>query len=228
MSTDPGILERLERLERANRRLRAVAQTGGLALLVLVGLVLAGFSRRVRVPTVLRADSLRLRELTVVDGNGTVRVRIAARFPDAVMNGRRTPRGDNAAGVMLYDRTGQERGGYVTFDRSGVIGLTLDSRERQVAYIVAEPDGAAAARLEHDPDWVELRAASDGTRLSVGHGGRVVVQQPPMTEQEATAACSGLKEEVAQVKPAPPDSLVMAACQRHLTGEVCRQCLGKH
>ncbi len=225
MASDPIVVERLERLERDNHRLRTILRLNALGLVAAAALALAGFSRRTHVPAVVSADSLRLRELVVVDANGVARVRLGASLPDAVIGGRRVPRGDAAAGIMLYDRTGQERGGYATFDRSGDIALTLDTRKGQVALFAADADDGAAARLWRGNDWVEMRAEPAGTRFGVGRGGRVVVQEPPMTEAEGAVACKELKEELAQVKPAPPDSVVMAACRQHLTGDICRKCL---
>lgn len=57
---------------------------------------------------VSRADSLRVRELVVVDAKGTPRVRIAAPLPEPIMLGRRSKRGDAVSGVLLYHCQYQE------------------------------------------------------------------------------------------------------------------------
>ncbi len=225
MSQDAQLLGRLERLERSNGRLRRMLALNAAIVLVMMCLGLVAFADRSGPHAAMDADSLRVRELVVVDSNGVPRVRLGTSLPDAVIGGRRVPRGDAAAGVMLYDRTGQERGGYVTFDNSGSIAMTLDTRKGQVALFTADAEGGAAARLWRGVDWVEMRAASDGTRFSVGHNNRVVVQEPPMTKEEAAAACGDLKAEVAQVKPPPPDSVVLAACRQHIPDSLCRKCL---
>lgn len=73
---------------------------------------------------------LRVSEIVVVDSKGAERVRIGGDLPDAIIGGKRVPRGQQAAGVLLYDATGSERSGYVTFEPSGNVGLTLDSRQQ--------------------------------------------------------------------------------------------------
>lgn len=90
---------------------------------------------------------LRVSELVVVDAKGVERVRIGGDLPDALIGGRRVPRGERAAGVLLYDGSGHERSGYVTFEPSGNVGLTLDTRRGQVAYFVAGPDSGSALQL---------------------------------------------------------------------------------
>ena len=69
----------------------------------------AGAFQTTNAPTtasVPRADSLRVRELVVVDANGTPRVRIAAPLPDPIMLGKRSKRGDAVSGLLLYDAEG--------------------------------------------------------------------------------------------------------------------------
>jgi hypothetical protein len=88
-------------------------------------------------------QSLRVSELVVVDPKGVERVRIGGDIPDAVINGKRIPRGEKVAGVMLYDGSGQERGGYVTFEPSGNVGLTLDTKKRQTVLFAAGPDSGS-------------------------------------------------------------------------------------
>jgi len=169
---------------------------------------------------------LRVREVVVVDDRGTVRVRLGAHLPDAMIDGRPVRRGDDATGILLYDNTGRERSGYVTFARSGHVALTLDTRDRQVALFVAGPDDGVAARLWRGDDWVEMRADVKGARLSVGRASGLVLQQPPMSDAEAAAGCSEMKEELRQVTPQPPMEQVLAACRRHMPDAACRKCLG--
>jgi len=72
-------------------------------------------------------------------------------LPDAIIDGRRVARGENAAGVLLYDQTGTERGGYVTFDGSNVVGLTLDNHGNQAAIFAAGPDPGDGATRTRAP-----------------------------------------------------------------------------
>ena len=222
---EDDIQARVVELERSNRQLRAWLLPTLVGLPLCAGLSLVGFNRP-RSAARPVADSLRVRELVVVDSQGTVRVRLGAHLPDAMIDGRRLRRGEDAAGLLLYDDTGRERGGYVTFAPSRNVALTLDTRERQVALFAAGPDDGAAARLWRGADWVEMRADVKGTHVSVGRSNELVFQEPPMSEAEAAAGCSELKAELKQVAPQPPVAQVLAACKMHMPDSACRKCLG--
>jgi hypothetical protein len=171
-------------------------------------------------------DTLRVREVIVVDSNGIERVRLGTRLPDAIINGERVHRGEQAAGLLLYDDTGQERGGYVTFSPSRTVALTLDTRKRQVALFAADADDGAVARLNSGSDWVELRTGGDGTRLSVGQSGKLSVQLPPMSAAEIAASCNAFKAELDKLPQRPPDKVLLEACMQRMPEKVCRECLG--
>lgn len=173
-------------------------------------------------------DSLRVRELIVVDDSGTVRARVGAYLPDAMIRGRRVPRGDKVAGVMLYDGEGVERGGYVTFDRSGLVAISLDNRGNQAALFAADstPVSGGTARLWRNKEWVEMKADQTGPRFSAGRNGSIIFMQPTMSAQDAATMCSELKSEVAQIRPAPPNSKVLEWCRPHATDGECRKCVG--
>jgi hypothetical protein len=94
--------------------------------------------------------SLRVSELIVVDPKGVERVRIGGDLPDALIDGKRMPRGQKIAGMILYDGTGQKRSGYVTFEPSGNVGLTLDTRREQATAFIAGPNQGSFLRLWHD------------------------------------------------------------------------------
>lgn len=178
--------------------------------------------------TLAYADSLRVRELIIVDDSGTIRARIGGNLPDAIYHGTRVHRGDQAAGVLLYDRDGVERGGYVTFDRSGVVALTLDNRGQQVAIFGADstPGAGATARLWRGRDWAEMKVDQAGPHLTAGRSGAVAFMQPAMTIADAHAMCTELKTEVARVTPAPARSAILDACRSHAPDGICRRCLG--
>lgn len=107
---------RLEESERAIRRLRAlVLGMLGVALVtVLTGLALPQEGNG-------DGESLRVRELVVVDAAGVPRARLGGDLPDAVIDGKTVPRGQDAAGLLLYDATGVERGGLPTVPRRGAV-----------------------------------------------------------------------------------------------------------
>jgi hypothetical protein len=212
---------RILRLENQNRRLR-----WGVILALLV-IPLAAFT----LPTVGNGspgsgsgtiDSLRVRELVVVDEAGTVRARLGGELPDAVIEGRRVVRGDVAAGLLLFDKTGVERGGYVTFAESGNIALTLDSRTRQVALFVAGPEEGSALKLWHRDDWIELRSGSEGSRLSMGEGGVVLGHNPPLGEAQVAMLCEAIRSEVIAAGVADSEAVIQQACATRMPSEACR------
>ena len=226
-----SLSSRLATCERQIRMLRralvmCTSLLAGAAFLAITGFAAGSDASKRESPTTV--DSLRVHELIVVDDSGTVRARVGGNLPDAVYHGRRTRRGDHAAGVLLYDRDGLERGGYVTFDRSGVVALTLDNRGQQVAIFGADstPGSGATARLWRDKDWVEMKVDQAGPHFSAGTNGAVAFMQPAMNDHDAAAMCTELRAEVARIRPAPPTSAVLEACRSHAPDGVCRKCLG--
>jgi hypothetical protein len=166
-------------------------------------------------------QSLRVRELVIVDDKGVERVRIGSNLPDPVIRGKRVSRGDSATGVMLYDRTGQERGGYITFQRGNQIALTLDNTDVQSALFVAPPEGGAALRLYHGNDELALRADEDGPHVTTIENGLVTYQQPPIVAPEKSSICSELRDARGKIS----DAEVMKYCRRAMTESACRACL---
>jgi hypothetical protein len=218
-----GVLARLERCERANRRLRALAV---LALSWLLVVAWVGIGRRDHGGREV-VDTLRVRELVVVDSQDVVRVRLGGHLPDAVIDGRRVPRGEPAAGILLYDDTGRERGGYVTFTQSRNVALTLDTRERQVALFAADPEEGAVARIGRadGSDWVEMRAGPSGAHFHAGRAREIVFQEPSMVQGEVAAFCSDFMAEVNQAAPPLPKEQVLAACRQYMPEEGCQECI---
>lgn len=205
--------ERLVRCERRNRWL-ATLSVLQLVILGVVGCVTTSHSAA-------PPQSLRVRELVVVDDHGVERVRLSAKMPDPVIRGKRVSRGDIASGVMLYDKTGQERGGYITFDRGNHVALTLDNTDVQSALFVAGPEGGSALRLWHGKDELALRADEDGPHVTAIENGHVVYQQPPIAAPEKTSIC----EELRGAKGKASDAEIMDACRRAMTEAACRVCL---
>lgn len=136
-------------------------------------------------------DSVKTKEVVVVDPNGTVRARLGADLPDAVMaGGRVSKRGAKVAGLMLYDDEGIERGGYVTDDRDKNIMLTLDSKYRQSTWFVAGPgdDQTSSLRLWNTDGAIELRSDPNGQRLNVSDKTGVRYQQPVVAIKPSSCA----------------------------------------
>ena len=197
--------------ERAYRRLLRVCYVQALVITVAV------ISCTTAAPRA--ATSLRVTELVVTDANGVERVRIGGDLPDAIIGGKRVPRGEKAAGVLLYDDTGQERGGYVTWE-SGYAGLTLDSRKGQVALLAADPEAGSVIQIWHRGDSVELRSDDDGSRFTAVKRGEVVFQQPAVAAMSAET-CAAYKEARSRVS----EEQVRRDCRRRFSEEACRACL---
>lgn len=107
------IEERLSRVERQNRAMKRV---GMAVVLVAAALTILGASGQ-NVP-----EDLTVRSLSVVDENGTRRVWVGAQSgdEDRVMS--------EFAGILMFDATGSERGGWST-DEYGRITLAMDAPE---------------------------------------------------------------------------------------------------
>ena len=162
--------------------------------------------------------SLKVSELVVVDSKGVERVRIGGDLPDAVYNGKRVPRGGKAAGVLLYDDTGRERGGYVTWGSEN-IGLTLDSAKQQVALFAAGLEGSAL-NMRYGKDSIELRSDEDGSRITAVQDGRIVMQQPSPIKI-STSGCADYRT----IRSKRSLERAMSICQQRFTERACRACL---
>jgi hypothetical protein len=227
-SVSAGVESRISRIE---SRVRLMV---GINLLILAGIgaaVLSGFSVFRTPPMPLVADSISVQELRVVDASGVVRVRLSANMPDAVIRGRRVHRPQPAAGVMLYDDLGQERGGYVTFTPSRSIALTLDTRQSQVASLEADSSGGAALGLFQENDRLEVRAdKAAGTGLFVWKNGGLTLQSPPISDSEEAKVCTDMKNELAAAQARSNRQLdrarILASCRLHMSDNGCRKCFG--
>jgi hypothetical protein len=218
-SQDP----QLQSLEKRTRRLERWLRLSVCGWLLSFGLMtVSAWTWQSRTPQPAAPTSLRVSELVVVDPKGAERVRIGGDLPDAVIGGKPVPRGEKAAGVLLYDGTGQERSGYVTFEPSGNVGLTLDTRRGQVAYFVAGPDSGSALQLWHGRDLIEIRSDEDGSRLTAAQAGQVVSQQPTVSKMSA-GTCEAYKGARSRV----PREQVMRDCRRRFSDAACRACLGE-
>jgi len=174
-------------------------------------------------PASLPPQMLTVSELKVVDPNGVVRVRVGGDLPDAVINGKRVPRGQKAAGVLLYDDTGQERGGYITFSPGRQVALTLDNRSSgQTAALIAGPEGGSALNLTYGNDLVELRVDDEtGPSIHAVRGKQVAFHVPPVVNFQTTAGCAELRGALAKNSR----DQVLDWCRARVSEEACQQCL---
>ena len=222
---DAEAVNRMEKLEQSNRRLkRWFALYTTLTVIFIVLVIYRHFPLENHLNAQKSLQSLTLQELILVDGNGIQRARISGDLPNAVIDGKEVIRGSKVAGLMLYDKDGIERGGYVTFDTGDNVALTLDSKKHQHALFVAGPDGAVAIQLWDKGQLIELRADDNGARLTQTKNDKVNYQVP-ITEI-ATETCrlflNHLKEEV-------PEGLSRAQiqhiCLKRYTADACEPCL---
>lgn len=117
------------------------------ALLLLTCLALyLGFNNQSRLSpenlaSAMRHEVIRVRGLVAEDENGIERVWVGAPVPDPLILGRRISRGESGSGILLFDKDGTERSGYMTFDSNNSVGITFDEVSRMVGNIIANEAG---------------------------------------------------------------------------------------
>ena len=210
---------RVAACEQENQRLRKLIRRQsqvliGAFLAVVIGTATASIALKNEVFGTIRAN-----DITIVDKNGVVRARMSGDMPDAVMyGGRVAKRGAEAAGFMIYDKDGIERGGYVTFDHDNAM-LSLDSKYHMVASLIAGPSesGTGVLNLRSQQNSMELRSDDDGSRMSINKG-RVLEQQIPAIESLSKETCDNWRE---IEKQHPNENL----CRSRYTDSACKRCL---
>jgi hypothetical protein len=164
---------------------------------------------------------LTVSEVDIVDTKGVIRARLGTALPDAVIDGKTVKRGGKPAGLMLYDDSGQERGGYVT-SPNGYIVLTMDSRKPagQMVTLVASPTGGGAAlMLNRQSDAVELRVDDElGPSLHAKRGNAVAFHAPAAGDISKTELCGELKK--------IPREKALDFCRGRSSEEACQACVG--
>jgi len=215
------LVTRVAACEQENHRLRKVLRRQNFAwiaalLVTAIGTATASIAVKNEV-----VGSIQAKDITIVDQNGVVRARMSGDMPDAtVFGGRVAKRGAQAAGFMIYDKDGIERGGYVTFDHDNAM-LSLDSKYHMVASLIAGPSesGTGVLNLQSRQNAMELRSDEDGARLSVNKG-RVVQQQIPAIDVLSKETCSDWRE---IEKKHPNENL----CRSRYTETACKRCLSE-
>jgi hypothetical protein len=214
----------LQSLEKRTRKLERRLRLSVFGWLLTIGLmVVSSATWKSQAQQTTAPISLRVSELVVVDSKGVERVRIAGDLPDALIGGKRVPRGQQAAGVVLYDAAGGERSGYVTFEPSGNVGLTLDSRREQLVSFIAAPDDAASMlQLRSGKDLIELRSDDEGSRLTAVKAGQVISQEPLIKRMSADM-CEAYRGARSRVS----GEQVRRDCRQRFTETACQACLGR-
>jgi hypothetical protein len=221
---DEDLLLRIAKCERTNRRLNKLLVAHSAILLGCIAGIVTSCMTATPLGSTSSAvtDRLRVKELVVVDPQGHERVMISGDVPDAIIDGKRVPRGETASGILLYDDQGNERSGYVTWAPSGNAGLTLDTRKQQVALFVAGPDSGSALQLWQGRDAVEFRSDANGPRVTAVKQGEVVFQEPAVKTM-VTDTCAAYREATGRVSA----EQVMHDCRRRFSAAPCQDCLGK-
>lgn len=208
---------RLLACEMENHRLRTSMRRQLALGVAALGLLLVGAT--VAADRVTRFERVEAEEFVVRDARGIVRVRLSGDLPDAVIDGKALPRGQAAAGVMLYDTLGQERGGYVTF-ADGNVALTLDSRKRQAALFAAGPESGVVAEIWQGGQLVGMRIDGQGARFTATRDGKVALQLPEV--QIGPEACTAYRDPQLQLGL----EARLQACTSRFIEAQCRSCLG--
>jgi len=135
--------------------------------MALAGLILAGFARPNRLPLTDKDGILHVRGVVVEDLNGVERVRLGAPLPDPLIDGVRHQRSGVVSGLLISDAKGNERGGYVTADKSGEAFLSLDSEDTQQSLFLVNPGGGIHFDLgDQQGNSASLSVFPNGPRLT--------------------------------------------------------------
>ena len=167
-----GTLDRINRLE---RQLKALAAAW---LLTIIAVGLVGWKGRPGQP-----ETLRVRQVTIIDDKGTERVWIGAPVPNPIVQGQRVERAGAVSGIILLDAHGNERSGYVTSDLSGEVFLSLDSEKAQEAMFLVNPGGGGHLSIyDGDRNLAQIGVLGKGPTLALRQKGEIVFQQPKTKE----------------------------------------------
>nr|WP_315475733.1 hypothetical protein [uncultured Undibacterium sp.] len=223
------LLSRIAACETENKRLKRRLQLQNLGAIGTILLAIGGsaYANLEKVNEKLVTASLTVRELVVVDSNNVVRARVGGNIPPAVIDGKTLTRGganNGVAGIMLYDRTGVERGGYVTFDQGDNVALTLDTQKKQQVFFGVGPTGTAALQLWEGDELLDLRADQNGARVTRTKAGTVSHQYPETSIKSGTCEYyrGGLRDEVPAGLSRPE---VKKICERRFAAAACSPCL---
>jgi hypothetical protein len=172
---------RLDRLERRNRwLLGALAISWTVIPMVGVAGLPAAQARSGVESKPLVVDHIVARKITVVDSKGQERVVIAAPLPEPRLVGRQSKRGDPVSGILLFDASGNERGGYVTGDGPwSSVSLTLDEIGRAAVSLWAGQRGEAGLSFNNNLGHQVILGVSpaDG-HVVINRNGKAVAALP--------------------------------------------------
>lgn len=100
-------------------------------------------------------DRISARRIDIVDADGTIRMTLAGATPPPIIDGIQYKRAFNVAGLILYDDTGSERGGFGTADvEGGMAVLALDHPAMDAVGWRVSPDGSVSFVINQAPPLV--------------------------------------------------------------------------
>jgi hypothetical protein len=118
-------------------------------------------------------ERLAVRRLDIVDEHGVIRAVLAADAPQPIVGGIQYKRKFPASGLLVFDRDGNERGGYAVADIEGSAALlTLDHANGDAIGWRVLPDGSVGFILNERAPL--RRDATRGGRIAPDQGGERV------------------------------------------------------
>ncbi|MGB3394519.1 MAG: hypothetical protein WA956_02215 [Stenotrophomonas sp.] len=97
-------------------------------------------------------ERITARRIDIVDENGVIRMTLSGRTPAPVIDGIQYKRVFNVAGMVLYDESGSERGGFGTADvPGGAAVLALDHPALDAIGWRVSPDGEVSFSINQAP-----------------------------------------------------------------------------
>ena len=127
-------------------------------------------------------DRLVVRRLDIVDDKGIIRATLAAPTPEPIVDGIQYKRKFPASGLLIFDKDGSERGGYVVADIEGsAVALTEDHANGDAIGWIVKPDGSVTFQInERGP-----------IRREAALGGRIAIDQSGAQRIKLSVASTG-------------------------------------
>lgn len=96
-------------------------------------------------------DRLTVRRIDIVDEHGVIRMTLAGKLPNPVVDGVQYKRAFEVGGIMLRDDQGNERGGFAFNKGIGGPLIALDHPDSEAAGFALRPDGTVLMVLVQAP-----------------------------------------------------------------------------
>jgi hypothetical protein len=101
------------------------------------------------------SDRITARRIDIVDDKGVIRMTLSGKTPAPIIDGIQYKRAFNVAGMVLYDDSGSERGGFGTADVDGGMAvLALDHPAMDAIGWRVSPDGQVSFSINQAPKLI--------------------------------------------------------------------------